>query len=336
MKRTLTTIQLLTFSLVFTFIGYSQDVATDNDGKPIFVIPSTKKILPEVALNNLGFNYTIVHLSRTRYYVKPAANEINTMYKSNTLSFKSNLITNDEDILLLGKGMKVRPHFEIGFNRGFDELLKPSFISNYYTFSISVFTDYQQYNLYDSVNKKDLPKYKGWGFGGKVSYNLFFKTKSALALNFSIGNSVLTDDLTSFQRRSSNEIYADNNILTNGSNDGYFSPLSKTTNARFALAYPNFLKKSKVAIVPYYILKVGEGIVPKNNAGIMFTILNDKFRDFDLPAGPTNYKFETAFSIGLNFISTGSETKNYVFLSGTVSFGSAKAKKQKDAKEPQE
>ncbi len=331
--RKIAIIFILTMTALFlNKKAMSQDVATDNDGKPIFVLPSTKKILPEVALNTVGFSYTPFHLKRVKYYVMEGGVKKYTMYKSTTINLKASIIGNDEDVLLIGKDMKVAPHFEIAFNRGIDTLINPSRINKYYTFSAVLFADVQSFDLYDTVNKKFLAdKYRRTSIGGRVSYNQFFGTRSALALNLSYSNSIVTDDLTSYQKRSSNELYVDGNIATNGTTDGYLSPVSPVSNWRFSIAYPQFLGgKSRMAIIPYYFVKFGEGLTPKNNAGVLFTILNDKFRNFDKPNGSydqsARYTFETAFSIGLNLISTGTEKKNYIFLSGTVSFGKSKPK----------
>lgn len=331
-KITATTIFIL-LGLSACITALSQEIATDNDGKPIFVMPSTKKILPEVALNNFGFSYTPLHLKRVKYYIRDETNSKQyTMYKSSVISMKASIVGNDEDILLVGKDMKFTPHFEIGFSRGFDTLINPSRVKKYYTFSAVLFADLQSFDLYDTVNKRFLPeKYKRTSMGGRVSYNIFFGTKSALALNLSYTNSIVTDDLTAYQKRSANELYVDGNIATNGTTDGYLSPIAPVSNWRFSIAYPQFLNKSKMAIIPYYFVRFGEGLTPKNNAGVMLTMLNDKFRYFDKPKGKydqsARYTFETAFSIGLNLISTGSEKKNYIFLTGTLSIGKSTPKK---------
>lgn len=309
----------------------SQDVATDNGGKPIFTIPSTKKIIPEVALNNLGLSYTPLHLKRVKYYVVENNDRKYTMYKSTTINLKGNIVSNDEDVLLIGKDLKVTPHIEIGLNRGFDTLINPSRIGHYYTLSGALFADFQSFDLYDTTTKKFLDKYHRTSYGGRVSLNIFYGTKSAIAFNLSYQNSIVTDDQTSFQKKSSNTIYVDNNVATNGTTDGYLSPVSPSKNWRFSIAFPQFLNSSKnLTLIPYYFVKFGEGITPKNNAGIMFTILNDKFRNFDRPNGvfdqSARYTFETAFSVGLNLLSTGTDKHNYIFLSGTLSFGKTKPK----------
>jgi hypothetical protein len=328
------------FLLVISIKATSQDIATDNEGKPIFTIPNTKKFNPEIALNNLGLDYTPFHLKRVRYFITEGDGQKKyTMNKSTTINLKGNIVNNDEDVLLIGKDMDITPHIEVGINRAIDTLINPSRIGKYYTFSAALFADFQSFDLYDTINKKFLPdKYSRTSYGGRVSLNIFFRTRSALALNLSYKNSIVTDDLTSFQKRTSNEIYVDNNIATNGEVDGYLTPLAPSKNWRFSIAYPQFLRSSlHLAIIPYYFVKFGESIKPKNNAGIMFTILNDTFRDFDKKKNgqydqDARYTFESAFSIGLNLISTGTEKRNYIFLSGTVSFGKTKAKKDEEPK----
>lgn len=311
----------------------AQDVATDNDGKPIFTIPGIKKMIPEVALNNLGLNYTPLHLKRVKYYVLENNERKYSMYKSTTINLKGNIISNSEDVLLIGKDLKVTPHIEIGINRGFDTLINPSRIGHYYTFSGAVFADFQNFDLYDTANKKFLDTYHRTSYGAKVNLNIFYGTKSALAFNLSYQNSIVIDDQTSFQKKSSNTIYVDNNIASNGTSDGYLSPVTPSKNWRFSIAFPQFLNSSNLTLIPYYFVKFGEGITPKNNAGILFTVLNDKFRNFDRPNGAfdqtARYTFKTAFSIGLNLLSTGTDKHNYIFLSGTISFGKAKPKVDK-------
>jgi hypothetical protein len=329
-------------SFVISIESRSQDIATDNEGKPIFTVPNTKKLTTDIALNNLGLDYTPFHLKRVKYFITDENGQKKyTMYKSTTINLKGNIVNNDEDVLLFGKDMDITPHIEIGINRAIDTLINPSRIGKYYTFSAALFADFQSFDLYDTTNKKFLTdKYSRTSYGGRVSLNIFFRTSSALALNLSYKNSIVTDDLTSFQKRSSNEIYVDNNIATNGEVDGYLTPLTPSKNWRFSIAYPQFLKGSlHLAIIPYYFVKFGESIKPKNNAGIMFTFLNDTFRNFDKKKDgqydqDARYTFESAFSIGLNLLSTGSDKRNYVFLSGTVSFGKTKAQKEKEPQSP--
>ncbi len=58
----------------------------------------------------------------------------------------------------------------------------------------------------------------------------------------------------------------------------------------------------------------------------MLTVLNDKFRDFDAGnpssrAASKTYSFKTAFSVGLNVVSTGTENHPFLFLSGAITLG---------------
>lgn len=306
----------------------AQEIATDNAGKPIFTIPSTNKIIWDVALNNLGINYTPFVFRKTRYYVMNGAAQQNTMYKSTSLNIKASVANNEEDILLIDNDLDIAPHFEVGINRTIDNLVNPSRIDKYYTFNLSVFTDHQSFKLYDTTAKKFMEdKYKRWSWGFKSSLNIFHRTTYALALNVSFKNSIVADDLTSVQDKSSNTVYSDNNIVTNGETDGYLAPANAISNWRVSIANPWFTKtKSGLTIIPYYFIKFGD-IKPKHNAGVLFTFLKNPFKNFDINAATgaydpnASYEFETAFSIGLNFLSTGTEKKNYLFLSGTVSFG---------------
>jgi len=149
--------KILSFLItVYGFTAFSQDIATDNEGEIIFAIPSTQAISPQIALNNLGFNSTFIHLKQKKYFIGTPEPGNYTMYKSTTINFKANVINNDDDVLLIGKGMKITPHFEIGINRGIDELLKPTGII-YYTLSGSIFTDLQRFKLYDTISKNFMP-----------------------------------------------------------------------------------------------------------------------------------------------------------------------------------
>jgi len=308
----------------------SQEIATDNKGEPIFTVPSSKRVIPEVALKNIGINFTALHLKKITYYVMEQGSKYYTMDKSTVINFKTNLVDNDDDVFTIGKEAKLTPHIEIGIARGIDALINPSKIDKYYTFSGALFMDFQTFDLYDTVSKTFLSKYHRTSYGGKVGLNIFFKTKSAIAFNLSYKNSIVTDDQTSYQKKSSNTIYVDNNILTNGTTDGYLSPVDPSKNWRFSLAFPQFLKTRKAfAIIPYYFVKFGEGITPKNNAGILFTVLNDKFRNFDAqnavdPGRKDTYSFETAFSVGLNLLSTGGNNNPFLFISGTITIGKSK------------
>lgn len=318
-----------TLLLVINNAG-AQDIATDNKGEPIFTVPSSKRIIPEVALKNIGINFTPFHLNKVKYYVMDNGSKYYTMDKSTVINVKANLIDNDDDVFTIAKGTKLTPHVEIGFARSIDALINPRKINKYYTFSGSVFADFQSFDLYDTLTQKFLPKYRRTSFGARMGMNIFFKTKSAIALNMSYKNAIVTDEETPYQKRASNTIYTDNNILTNGTTDGYLSPLDPTENLRFSVAFPQFIKSSlPLAITPYYFVQLAEGSSPRNNAGLLFTILNDRFRDFDNNNGTDRnaskkYSFESAFSVGLNLISTGSSNRSFLFISGTISLGKSK------------
>jgi len=336
MKR----VNYVTFLLLVTILtgssALSQDIATDNKGEPIFTVPSSERITPEVALKNIGVNFTALRIKKIKYYVMEGTTKYYTMDKSTVININANLVDNDDDVFTISKDAKLTPHVELGISRGIDALINPSKIDRYYTFSALLFADFQSFDLYDTVTKSFLPKYHHTSYGGKIGFNMFFKTKSAIAFNLAYKNSIVTDDQTSYQKKSDNTVYADNNIVTNGTSDGYLSPVDPSKNWRLSLAFPQFLKTSKaVAIIPYYFVKFGEGI-PKNNAGIMFTVMNDKFRNFDArnstdPNRKDTYSFETAFSVGLNLLSRGTKNNPFLFISGTITIG--KSKKSAEEKE---
>lgn len=326
---------------LFVFISpvlSAQEIATDNKGEAIFTIPTADPVNTEIALKNIGVKFRPFRFNKKTFFVKEGGKEYFTMDKSTVINLGASLYDNDDDVFTIAKDANLTPHIEIGISRGIDALINPSKINKYYTLSGSLFADFQQFDLYDTVNKTFLPKYNRTSYGGNIGLNIFFKTCYAFAFNLSYKNSIETDDQVSYQKKASNTIYTDNNILSNGEDDGYLSPLTPKKNWRMSLAVPWFLKtKRAFSIIPYYFINFGKGISPKNNAGVMFTVLNDKFRDFDKdnPAdrdkGKT-YTFETAFSVGLNLISTGSDKHSFIFLSGTITFGSSKTPDDKKEK----
>lgn len=316
----------------------AQEIATDNKGEPIFTIPSEDAINTEIALKNIGVTFRPIRFNKKSYFIMDQGLKYYTMDKSTVVSIGASLVDNSDDVFTISKDAKLTPHVEIGISRGIDALINPSRINKYYTLSGSLFADFQSFDLYDTVNKTFLPKHHRTSYGGKVGLNIFFQTKYAIAVNLSYKNSIETDDQVSYKKKSSNTIYVDNNISTNGSDDGYLSPLGPSKNWRISLAIPWFLKTSRAfAIMPYYFINFGEGLRPKNNAGIMFTVLNDKFRDFDAgntanrAAGKT-FSFETAFSVGLNLLSIGSVNHPFLFISGTITLGSSKKTGQDKSK----
>lgn len=308
----------------------AQEIATDNKGEPIFTIPSEDAVNTEIALKNIGVTFRPIRFNKKSYYVMDEGSKYYTMDKSTVISVGGKFVDNSDDVFTISKDAKLTPHLEIGIFRGIDALINPSKIKKYYTLSGSLFADFQSFDLYDTINKTFLPKYHHTSFGGNVGLNIFFQTKYAIAVNLSYKNSIETDDQISYQKKPSNTIYVDNNISTNGPHDGYLSPLDPSKNWRISLASPFFLKTRRAfALIPYYFINFGEGLSPKNNAGIMFTVLNDKFRDFDSGNSANRdtsktYSFETAFSIGLNLLSTGSANHPFLFLSGTITLGSSK------------
>lgn len=307
---------------------YGQEIATDNKGEPLFSIPSSDVANTEIALKNIGVTLRPFKFQKKRFYVNEGGTKFYTMDKSTVLNIGGSLVDNDDDVFTISKDANITPHLEIGISRGIDELINPGKIKKYYTLSATVFADFQCFDLYDTVNKVFLPKYRRTSYGAQIGANMFFKTKFAIAFNLRYKNSIETDEQVNYQKKASNTIYVDNSIVTNGENDGFLSPLDPSKNWRVSLSFPWFLKteKRQFALMPYYFISFGEGLTPKNNAGLILTMLNDKFRGFD-DANTGNrdtdkkYSFDAAFSVGLNLLSTGTGNHPFIFLSGTFNLG---------------
>ena len=321
---------LLLMILYLSNNAHSQDIATDNEGSPIFSIPTNNKLSPQISLNNIGVTYTPFILQRSRFFIRGSNPKEYTMSKSWTVNLKANIINTEEDALLISGDMKLRPRFEVALNRTIDTLFKSSTLGSYYTFSAALITDYQKFEQYDLPAKKLIAPYKRWNVGGRVSLNIFQGTKSAWALNLTYKNSLVTDDLTSYHLKMTEGAYIDDNIIANGDADGYIGPLSPSKNIRFSIARPWFLKSVRAAIIPYYFLQAGE-IKPKHNGGLMFTFLERQFRNFETTNNGDPYEFSTAFSIGANLLGIGSDKKQFVFVSGTISFGKTKGESKEKA-----
>ncbi|MBK7764416.1 MAG: hypothetical protein IPI46_13900 [Bacteroidetes bacterium] len=163
----------------------------------------------------------------------------------------------------------------------------------------------------------------------------FFRlTKFAISLSGTYQYSILTDKLTPYQKQP-NTFYYDNNISTNGQNDGYISPVKPVSNYRISISSPQFWlsgrknKKLPFAITPYYFGVFSNEQSPNNNLGLVINFLGQSFNRYDKkPDGSfdksARYKFAQALNIGYNIISTGNKDPRYFFVSGTFSLVSFK------------
>jgi hypothetical protein len=318
----------LSISTLLNLDVSAQVVLADQNGDPVFTLPSTKFFVPEISAATLGLNFNPLRFRRVWYYTQDSSNnKLYTMLKSTVVNIKCTVTDhNEKSSLVFGEKLNMSPHFELGISRAIDSLLNPSHV-NYSTSSISVYIDLQHFNVYDTVTKSPAHKFKHTSYGARISQNIFFGTSWAIAANLSYQNSILKGDLISYQEKNGNEIYIDNNIVTNGDVDGYLHKIKPTENYRISLATPIFsfnpFRKINLNLVPYYFVNFGKGFIPKNNAGIALTFLGDKFYGFDKDKKPNDkpYAFESAFSIGFNALSTGSDKKTYAFVSGSFSVG---------------
>lgn len=338
MKKT-TNLLIQTVVLILCLFGSPltsacQQIASDNDGNSLFEVPTTNKLVPEVSLNNIGFAFTPFVFKKTRYYVMKDGKKIFTMDKSTAVDVKMSFSDNDDDILLVGRTLNIRPHFEIGIKRTIDQLNNPDGIT-YYTFNGSVFTEFQRFKQYDTLNKTFLKNdYKSWQFGAKVNWNVFFGTKTTIATNISYRNAVDIDNYSAVQDIGDG-IYSDDNVTSISEVSAYIAPIRATNQLRISVANPWFTKSfSNLTIIPYYFVNIGE-FSPSHNAGFTLTFLKDRFRKF-YKVNSNPYSFETAFSLGLNLLRSESRNSNILFLSGTASFGkSRKGAVEKEGKTKQ-
>jgi hypothetical protein len=115
--------------------------------------------------------------------------------------------------------------------------------------------------------------------------------------------------------------------------------MNPTENYRFSLASTQFWISGKknnflpFAITPYYYGTYSNNKKPINNAGLILSLLNKRFRKFDRNSDNTinssaNYKFDKVLNIGYNLISNSPTNPNYLFLSGTFSLSNFRPKKE--------
>ncbi|SDK43135.1 hypothetical protein SAMN05421823_102717 [Catalinimonas alkaloidigena] len=315
----------------------AQDVITDSKGNFIFGVPTTT-IQPELSSKNVGFTAPIHQFYRKMYYVLDAnsGDTINTMAKSQILFFKANAVNNSKSTLIFDKKTNYSPVVELGYSWGFDSLINPSAKAGFYfTYSVSAFGEYQNFNYYDTINDSfSNSKTNRFSPGIRGNLSIFRSTKFVISLSASYQHSIATDNLTSYQNRS-NTFYIDDNVASNGTNDGYFSPIDPTRNYRLSISLPQFWISSSLgsklpfALTPYYYVNISDVYIPKNNFGIVLSFLSKKFDRFDRNSNGSfnseaRFAFAQAFNIGYNIVSAGSKDPNYFFVSGTFSLNTIK------------
>lgn len=329
----------LILTIVFVFPVFGQDIVTDSKGNFIFGMPATT-IQPTLSSNNVGISTPIKYFSRKMYYIVDSTSKdtVNTMSKSHILFAKANIVNNTKSTLIFNSKTNYSPSFEFGIAWGFDTLYHPSEKAGFYfTYSASVFGEYQNFNYYDTISQSfAASKTNRISPGIKGNITAFKGTTFAISASMSYQNSIVTDNLTSYQKRP-NTFYFDPNISTNGQNDGYLSPVNPTENLRLSLSLPQFWLSGKwntkvpFVITPYYHGLISKKNIPNNNFGVVLSILPKPFRKFDRDNSTYKkdaiFKFAQAFNLGYNFISTGNKDPKFFFVSGTFNLGVFKPKK---------
>lgn len=343
--------------LVFliSLISFSQDVISDNKGNVLFSVPLSK-FQGQVSLSKLELGTRIGRFGIRRYYIPDVDTKITgssdtrlfTMQKSFMPFMKVGLVSNTESALKIRGKLDLSPTFETGISYGFDSLLNPSYKKGtYWAFSLSYTGKFQGLDFYDTISKTFLGKSKRWSSGIKGFATVFFGTYMAFTLSGSIERSIVTDDLTSYQKRS-NTFYYDNQISSNGKADGYFSPVNPTNNYRLSLSIPYFIgairkdsnalaRRYPLIVAPYYFGIFSNASLPNHNVGVTLSFLDAKFRRFDVdfhnnPLKKRNegYVFKQALTLGLNLISTNQKNPIYAFISGTFDISRIKWKAKAD------
>ena len=319
---------------------HSQEVITDSKGDFIFGVPSTT-VQPTLSSNNVGVLTPVSHFYRKIYYVvdENSLDTINTMAKSKLIFAKFNVVDNSKSQLKFNSKINISPSMEFGIAWGFDSLINPSaWGGTYFTYSLSVFASYQNFSFYDSVAKVfSSEKTNRISPGIKGNITMFKGTLFALSGSATYQNSIITENLTSYQLRS-NTFYFDANIASNGQNEGFLSPLKSTNNLRLSLSFPQFWLSGSwnnflpFAVTPYYFGIYSSVIKPNHNAGIILSFIGKRFRKFDRKDSgdfdsEARYKFAQALNIGYNFISTERAEQKYFFVSGTFDLNTFKPKK---------
>lgn len=320
--------------------AWSQNVITDPKGNFIFGVPTTT-FTPELASSNIGIQTPIRYFSKTLYYIvdEASADTIYTMAKSKVAFIKGNAVNNSKSTLIFNNKTNYSPSLELGFSWGFDSLMNPSAKAWFYmTYSVSVFGEYQNFHYYDTISQTISPtRTNRISPGIRANTTVFRGTAFALSFGATYQNAINTDKLTSYQKMT-NTFYVDNNISSNGLNEGYLAPVDPVETLRLSVSAPQFWvsgirnKRFPFALTPYYYVFFSEDSKPNNNVGVVFSLLGDFFRRFDTNDDLTynkkaRYKFAQAFNIGYNFVSTGNKDPKYFFVSGTFSLAAFKAKK---------
>ncbi|GAB3577680.1 hypothetical protein [Hymenobacter daeguensis] len=324
--------------LVFVvFKSQGQEIVNDPKGNYIFGVPQVK-IQSQISSNNIGVSVPLRRFYKKLYYVIDDNNDkVYTMAKSKLLFVKANVVNNSKSTLLFDSKTNVSPALELGLSWGFDSLMCPSIKSGTYkTYSISAFAEYQNFNYYNTTTKSFYErKTNRISPGIKGNFTFFKGTTFAISFSGLYQNSIVTDKLTSYQKRA-NSFYFDDNIAANGTNEGYISPVEPTQNLRLSVATPVFMisgsdnDRLPFAFVPYYycLLTSGEDL---HNAGIILSFIGKRFREFDRNSNGSikkdaRYEFAQALNIGYNIIGAGSKDPNYFFVSGTFNLSNVKAK----------
>ncbi|HEX6193756.1 MAG TPA: hypothetical protein VFZ42_15380 [Chitinophagaceae bacterium] len=339
MKKFLAALVLAFFNL----IAQSQDLITDLKGNFLFGVPTTT-IQPQLSSNNVGVTTPITYAYRKMYYVTdPSTGEsFNTMQKSKVAFTKFNVVSNSKSTLVFNKRTNVSPILELGFAWGVDTLYHPSAKKGtYFTISASVFGEYQNFKYYDTITQTfGKEKTSRISPGIRCNVSIFYSTAMAISFSAMAQKSVLTDNLKNYEKRS-NTFYFDNNVTTNGQNDGYLLPITPIENYRISISAPQFWfpwahnKKLPFVVTPYYFGTFSKGNIPNNNAGIILSFLPAPFRRFDRNKDgslkpDSKFKFDKIINLGYNHISSGNKDPRYFFVSGTFNLGVFKPKPKND------
>lgn len=337
---------LLYLFLVVASTSHAQDLVTDHKGDFLFGVP-TLAVQTEVTSKTAGVSIPIFP-RYSYYYVQPkedTSKKFYTMRKILVPSLKINVVNNSKSILIFDGKTNYSPSAELGLSWGFDSLFAPSrFRGLYSTFAIAITGEYQNFKYYDKVTQSFIPgRTNRVSPGIKLNASFFKGTAWAASFSLSGNYSIVTDELTSFQNLT-NTFYTDQNIATNGTNDGYIAPGDPTKNIRFSVSVPQFWisgrKNSRFpfVVVPYYSLIHRIDASTTHNAGIVASFIPKRFRGFDRDDNgnfiETFYQFSKSLGIGYNALSNSKKDPHFIFISGTFAIGQSKGKKSGKASLP--
>lgn len=302
-KYALTLIVLTSF-----YFSYSQEVAVDSKGEPVFQLYS---------LNDARLQFNRRAPISASYLFPNGKKSAGTLLQLSIL--------NSGDFPLVSKLKDIRPGagIKLGYQHTLEQLSQASNTGTH-TWGVNAFFNVDNIKLYDTIESVTDKKYPVT-YGVEGNYVFYFKNKNpnsnwrkALSIYTAVSSTWNDHNLLSYQEVSKVTFRPD--VIAMQDFDGRYGVLRKNFfKYRMAVSLPIFYKRLNPT--PYFAAIFGTTNSPSYHMGVFTNVLSSSLKT-------SNAKLPSTFGVGFDWVYATEHlpTKVNLFLKASISFGNLREK----------